>query len=305
MPIALHIISGHIGDLQYYTSNYDYSWRTLLSTSNYRILFQLTGNYTILILVWSIILFILCKITISRLSLIGKILLLVNSPFLFFPSKESTIFVLFLLARFLIRNFRMPRTLSLIAFLSIIRPMLIPLLFSNTMQRIAFILLICGAVSTLFIADIITSIITSIEIAKAYSYGYFITAENAGSTDYEFLHSIPDTDAFEYLKSIMVRILFPIWMLNLGLTGKMYFLIYCLNLVYTLTSVLKSFSTGAGAVTVAVSLIFFTMSLAMFAPLCVVNAGSAVRYLSIIILPALMHSWTRDLDFRWTLVKKC
>ena len=293
VPVVLHIATGHIGDLSYYISTNDNSLRSIFGSGLFRIIWLATGNYTSVIVLWSVIIFFTLKSVIKYLDLTSKIIMFTLSAYLCFPSKESVILFYFLLITKVYSNANVMAKISILIATVPIRPMLVPQIVFHQMpikltSLIIFLfLLVFGCVVIFFGQTMATAIESTVILAQSYSYGYFRTAEQAGSTDYTFLENLPSMAPYDYLKTGLQRLFNPIWMLELNLTSKIYFAQYCLIVIY----VIKRSLTAKGPYNrIFLSLMGSLISFMLLMPLTIVNAGSAVRYNSILIITILLFT---------------
>ena len=293
IPIVLHLSTSHIGDLKYYVSIDDNSFRSKIGSSVYLALWKISGNYTFVIVAWSVIQFLITIKTIKKLDNAMKLLMILISPFLFFPSKESSIFSISLLMILFLRHRYIRRTL-IWTVLALVRPMLLALILAKNMKFYSLIILINIALFFSVNIDIINHSFESlVQLTLRYSIGYFQTAVTASSTDFQFLDSLKSMETHQYLIEGITRFAFPVWMLDLNLTSKAYFLIY----IFIFINVARLINKGTTLSSFVIAYSKGVILLIPFMPVCIVNAGSGVRYLSAAVILIFVINENRKRDF--------
>lgn len=294
IPLFLHLLTGHIGDLNYYINVNDNSIRTLFSSVIFKLIWSIIPNYTYLILIWSLLIYIISSRVIKYLNNYSKATILSISPFLFFPSKESMLFLIFMISIILFRKHEKIKQLTIMVSSLIVRPMLLPLILFSYSKKLMYILGYIAILIFLIFFLTFENIWQSIEqlffIARSYAYGYFASANLAGSTDFEFLNSMNDMRIIEFMLTSFFRFMFPVWMLDLNLSSKIYFCIYFNILIFSAIHFSSVRPSQSNLFAFLITYFVIGICLIGFLPLCITNAGSAVRYLSIVFVVVLFAS---------------
>jgi hypothetical protein len=123
----------------------------------------------------------------------------------------------------------------------------------------------------------------SIEYVNGYLIGYYDNALNAGTTDWEFIeHVRNETSITSLLLTILSRCFIPVWMLFLGGAGTLYFIWY-LIVEFTSITIIYSFIKNHNYGFLKIhTFAVFSVAIIPISILLVTNAGSAVRYISVI-----------------------
>jgi hypothetical protein len=294
IPFFIHLLTGHIGDLNYYIFANDNSIRTLFSTLIFKLIWFITPNYTFLILIWCVLIYLISSRVIKYLNNYSKVTIVSVSPFLFFPSKESVLFLFFMISIILFSNHKKIKRLIIMTSTLVVRPMLMPLILFSYSKKLLYIL---GYISIFFfliffvaVENIWQSVEQLFFIARSYAYGYFASANSAGSTDFEFLNSMNDMGIIEFMQTSFFRFMFPVWMLDLNLSSKIYFCIYINILIFCAIHFSSYRPSPSNLFTFLITYFVIGICLIGFMPLCVTNAGSAVRYLSLAFIVVLLIS---------------
>ena len=303
IPLFLHLLTGHIGDLNYYVNVNDNSTRTLFSTVIFKFIWSLIPNYTSLILIWSFLIYLISSRVIKYLNNYSKITIVSVSPFLFFPSKESMLFLCFMISIILFRNQRI-KQLAIMTSSLIVRPMLLPFILFSYSKKIMYILGYIAIFFFLIFFVAFENIWQSIEelffIARSYAYGYFASANAAGSTDFVFLNSMNNMGIIEFMLTSFYRFMFPIWMLDLNLSSKIYFCIYFNILIFSVIHFSPVRQSHSNLFSFLITYFVIGICLIGFLPLCITNAGSAVRYLSVAFIVVLLNSAGKEKKYQFT-----
>jgi hypothetical protein len=293
------IATNHHGDLEYYLYDIGEFDRTELMKIVVSPFFFITENLDAICILWGAF-FTGVAIKLQRnLSVMSCYLLIFLGPFLLIPSKESLIFLSFLIfISLLVRGFKY-RAMLTISILFLVRPFFAPILLvlmmvwgSKKPLKLIYIYL-----SFILIALVYLIFNTqTIEYINGYLIGYYDRALNAGSTDWEFIEEARNqTSVALFLASILFRCLIPVWMLSLGGVSSIYFIWYtlieCISIITIYLLIKKRHYRYLKINTITL----FLIAIAPLSILLVTNAGSAVRYISI--LPLMLE--TIRYNFKW------
>jgi hypothetical protein len=217
---------------------------------------------------------------------------IILGPFLLIPSKESLVFLSFLVfIRLLMKGFKY-RAMLAISILFIVRPFFAPIFlvlmmiwWSNKPIKLKYIY-----ISFTLLAIIYLLLNTqNIDYINGYLIGYYQDALDAGSTDWEFIESAKNqTSLALLLAQVLFRCLIPVWMLFLGATSSIYFLLYIFIefvSIVTIYFLLKNCNYKYLKIN---TIALFLIAITPLSILLVTNAGSAVRYIAI--LPLIMET---------------
>ena len=292
IPFLLYLTTGHLGDLVGYTT-FEFSSRLFYSTALIQFFWFLTKSYAIVIILWSLLMFCMASLLIKYLDTHAKITVISLSPFLFFPSKESTLFLYFIILIVIFRRLKLIKYLLTILAATFVRPMIVPLcLYLNiTRKQFLAVIIVIFFLTPVFLLrfDFQSILNETILLGAGFSFDYFSGASVAGtSTDLEFLGKIKTMTPLEFLYTGMFRFFFPFWMLDLNLTSKIYFFIYSNVLIFSAVNLRKFVKQIKKPYSLFFYFIIVGFLLVGFMPLCITNAGSAVRYISIAIVPFIL-----------------
>lgn len=210
------------------------------------------------------------------------------SPFILFPSKESLVVVFSIIGVAVIsKNILFSYVLAILIVvvrpfysLALLAALSVSLIRTMTLKILLFLAssLVVGY-SVINYSDYAGDVISAY---FSYSVGYFDSAENAGSTDWQYIEILKEKEAgLDLFMSFIGRSLFPIWMLYIpGITPKAYFFIYLFTF-YVCMKIIYCGPNNDYDVKIKRAMIFvFLGSLLLMLPILVTNAGSAVRYIS-------------------------
>jgi hypothetical protein len=294
------IATNHHGDLEYYLYNFGEFDRTELMKIVVSPLFFITENLDAICILWgALFTWVAIKLQ-CNLSLISCYLLILLGPFLLIPSKESLVFLSFLMfISLLVRGFKY-RAMLAISILFLVRPFFAPIFL--------VLMMVWGSKKPLKLIYIYLSLILvaliylifntqTIGYINGYLVGYYDSALNASSTDWEFIEEARNqTSVAIFLASILFRCLIPIWMLSLGGTSLIYFILYilieCVSIITIYLFIKKKHYKYLKINTISL----FLIAIAPLSILLVTNAGSAVRYISILplMLETIRYNFKRE-----------
>lgn len=291
IPLALFLLLGHKGDIVYYLENNDSSFRNGVMFYIFRTLNVLNSSLFYIIFLYSLSAFLILKTALKTIPKELTFYSLILSPFLFFPSKENVSLVfLFLSLKFSSENRRFRSLLLLITAIAL-RPFYFPLLilFFKKAKAIHIILILflififyCWMPQYALRLDFTEILQTFI----GYSKGYFESAINAGTTDFLFLNDLEEKKILKIIFEMYYRIIFPFWILFLpGISKYLYLFLYLFIAYFTLKVLSSNFSLKKGVLR---NILYLLFGLFGTLPLVTINAGSAIRYLSL--LPFFVHS---------------
>ncbi|QWE18968.1 hypothetical protein [Polynucleobacter corsicus] len=263
--------------------------------------FYVTENLDAICILWGAF-FIGVAIKLQRnLSVISCYLLIILGPFLLIPSKESLVFLSFLVFISLLMGGFKYRATLVISILFLVRPFFAPIFLVLMMIRRSKkpIKLIYIYLSFILIALVYLLFNTqAIEYINGYSIGYYEGALNAGSTDWGFIEDARNQTSIALLvATIFFRCLMPIWMLFLGGTSSIYFIWYVFIefiSIMTIYLFIKNFHYRYLKIN---TIALFLIAITPLSILLVTNAGSAVRYISILplILETMAYNFKRKI----------
>lgn len=284
VPLLLYLTLNHKGDLDYYLyQNDDTSIRNYLISLPLKSFAIINKSISFIILSYSAILF---YFTLRFRKYLNKYLLfylLLFSPFLFFPSKESLTFIL-VLSIFQLAFKRKWIILILLSVISILRPFYFPLILLIVFQlyfsklSITFLFFSGSLLFSIFFFLYQEQLIMAFEIFKSYGVDYFENSVSAGTTDFKFIETLKNSSPRVALKSLIWRTYNPSWMLNLNSFTKYfyfgcYLLLFFLGFKFLSLDKKKIFRIHERFLIIVVGTIGIL-------PLVSINAGSAIRYLS-------------------------
>lgn len=296
------IATNHHADLEYYLYDSGESARTGLMKIAVYPFFYVTENLDAICILWGAF-FIGVAIKLQRnLSVISCYLLIILGPFLLIPSKESLVSFSFLVfISLLVGGFKY-RAMLAISILFLVRPFFAPIFLVLMMIRRSKkpIKLIYIYLSFIFIALLAYLLFytQAIEYINGYLIGYYEGALDAGSTDWGFIEDARNqTSVALLLASVLFRCLMPFWMLFLGGTSSIYFILYLFIEFISIISIYLFIKNYNYRFLKIYTIALFLIAIAPLSILLITNAGSAVRYLSILplILETIRYNLKREI----------
>ena len=281
ITIILVFLTNHHGDLDYYINEKDNSLRNNLISFIIYPLTILSTDKSIISYLWaSIFSFVLIRYS-KYLTSQQSIAIMMLSPFFLVPSKEGLVLIISFLAMILIKRGKYQTGYLMLLIVCLIRPFFAPLIISiiaiNYNKRYFSYVLIAYIIALLMAINFEPELL---QIITSYSVGYYQSSEFAGTTDWLFLDNAQSkTGEVDLILEILIRSLIPIWMLNLGFQGKIYFIWY-IGIIYFTVIILYKNSILKKNYSLFNIIFFILIGIIPGSVLLVTNAGSAVRYLS-------------------------
>lgn len=285
------------GDVEYFIYENDSSWRNGLMSFIIRPLYGFTGSVQLLAVVWAILFCLMLNSLRRKLTFSHLLYVFMFSPFLLFPSKESIVAFFAILWTGAAISYKY-RNYLYFPVIFILRPFFLPtlafsLLLSST-SRIILLAVTAGAccLALPFLPSLMAMWPIYLESYFSYAHGYFASAQYAGTTDWIFVNEAKffpiSWTTFLHFAS---RSLIPFWMLGLGsISAYFYFFLYCFSMVTAFIWSRNALSKGGFRRPSAAAALIVVIAVLAASPLLISNAGSAVRYISVLPFVALIAS---------------
>lgn len=280
------VATGHHGDLEFYLYLSGSSPRTGLMKVVVYPFSLITQNLDAICIMWGSVVVGLSIHLQRYLSKAACYLLLMLGPFLLMPSKESLVFLCCLISVSLYISGRKYFALLPSVILILVRPYYVPivviLLIIGIRKKpirltIIYFLIIIGGLYLLFTSE------NMIDTLNGFVINYYQGALDAGTTDWDFIEvARHESNITNYFGLILFRCLMPVWMLEVGIAGKAYFIWYITIEIVSLRTIYLFIGNAGYKYLGFNSIILYLISLLPACVLLVTNAGSAVRYISLL-----------------------
>lgn len=283
--ISFALISGYQGDVEYYIEVDDGSIRNFLVGAVVKALFFLYKSVYFVIYIWAFCFFTILLLYKKIIPLNFYLCLIPLFPFVVIPSKEGLALVFIVIAFSCLKKISNISYLTLLMGVCLLRPFflifVILSLIVNLNKRLVFFVII---VFLILFCTLVFIPINNPLLDGYYSYavGYFVGATEAGATDWDFVNGFNDLSLINKITSVSLRSLFPVWMIGKSFNQMAYFIIYSAILLYSwymlnyLSIILKYNYHKLFSFLLLLSVVLVS------SPLLVSNAGSSVRYISIL-----------------------
>jgi hypothetical protein len=291
--ILVVTVFDHTGDLQYYLVQRDGTIRNGIVGNLLLPIYKIIENEQAITFVWALAVTGAIYSARRYISFQMCAYIALVAPFILIPSKESVVaLMLCAIGVPFFKNIRVRHLIFIVAIL--LRPqysvILSILLFSKLSYKflcVASTLLLLGTTTIIFITE--SAFEELLKIWLAYVNGYFIFDSNAGSTDYGFLANFDLQDPIEKnIVEIGFRALLPIWIMNIDSKLAPFYAVYYIIIISYSTWLLKAHFHLRGRMELLTAYVGIAiLAILPAAPLLVTNAGSTIRYLSV--LPILIY----------------
>lgn len=304
--VALTTLTGHQGDLDYFINTDDGSFRNGLISAVILPLTFISSSPIFIILSWAIIVTLSLYLVLDKFNLHYFMYVAMFSPFLLFPSKDSLVLLLFTISIVCGQRYKFIY-LVLCSAIMLIRPyyalITVYIAARRLFPKFNISIYVVSLVLVLFVVAGVLGYEQFNEIMNSflsYTVGYFYAAEEAGTTDWNFLNSMSISEFNYYIiVEFLVRALFPLWMVKLdGVSSKIYFLMYVYLICYSMSIVIKNNKIMRSAKRNTFASVVLLLSILPAMPILITNAGSSVRYLCTLPLLMYMLNMTTSIKFQ-------